>query len=157
MGRKLQTDGQPLSAVIFALLSAVFARLTSILGKIGISNIDSNPGTTVNITICIVSYIFSDIIFCKIIHFVIIIFISKKLSSHNKSKYNYNYNYNYPPLLYPHIIPLNYQRCCQALTHEHMQPHICNNNSGLFPYLFPSLSTFPLYLSFLSAYSSRNK
>lgn len=40
--------------LFFALLSAVFASLTSILGKIGISNIDSNLGTAIRTIVVLI-------------------------------------------------------------------------------------------------------
>lgn len=42
------------SWLIYAILSAVFASLTSILGKIGISGIDSNLGTTIRTSVVLV-------------------------------------------------------------------------------------------------------
>ena len=42
------------SWLIYAVLSAVFASLTAILGKIGISGIDSNLGTAIRITVVLV-------------------------------------------------------------------------------------------------------
>lgn len=40
--------------LIYAVLSAVFASLTAILGKIGIAGIDSNPGTAIRTTVVLV-------------------------------------------------------------------------------------------------------
>lgn len=40
--------------MIYAILSAVFASLTSILGKIGISGIDSNLGTAIRTSVVLV-------------------------------------------------------------------------------------------------------
>ena len=40
--------------LIYAVLSAVFASLTAILGKIGISGIDSNLGTAIRTTVVLV-------------------------------------------------------------------------------------------------------
>lgn len=37
--------------LVYAFLSAIFASLTAILGKIGISNIDSNLGTAIRTTV----------------------------------------------------------------------------------------------------------
>ena len=42
------------SWIIFALLSAVFASLTAILGKIGITDVDSNLGTAIRTTVVLV-------------------------------------------------------------------------------------------------------
>lgn len=42
------------SWLVYALLSAVFASLTSILGKIGIEGIDSNPGTAIRTSVVLV-------------------------------------------------------------------------------------------------------
>lgn len=42
------------SWLIYAVLSAVFASLTAILGKIGISGIDSNLGTAIRTTVVLV-------------------------------------------------------------------------------------------------------
>lgn len=44
-------DKQSKSWLVYAVLSAVFASLTSILGKIGISGIDSNLGTAIRTTV----------------------------------------------------------------------------------------------------------
>lgn len=44
-GGKANTEGK--SWLVYAVLSAVFASLTSILGKIGISGVDSNLGTAI--------------------------------------------------------------------------------------------------------------
>lgn len=46
-----QKDG---SWLIYAILSAVFASLTAILGKIGISGIDSNLGTAIRTTVVLI-------------------------------------------------------------------------------------------------------
>lgn len=46
-----QKDG---SWLIYAVLSAVFASLTAILGKIGISGVDSNLGTAIRTTVVLV-------------------------------------------------------------------------------------------------------
>ena len=46
-----QKDG---SWLIYAVLSAVFASLTAILGKIGISGIDSNLGTAIRTTVVLI-------------------------------------------------------------------------------------------------------
>jgi len=48
------TDKQSKSWLVYAVLSAVFASLTSILGKIGISGIDSNLGTAIRTTVVLV-------------------------------------------------------------------------------------------------------
>ena len=48
---KSKKDG---SWLIYAVLSAVFASLTAILGKIGISGIDSNLGTAIRTTVVLV-------------------------------------------------------------------------------------------------------
>ena len=42
------------SWIIFAFLSAVFASLTAILGKIGITDVDSNLGTAIRTTVVLV-------------------------------------------------------------------------------------------------------
>ncbi len=42
------------SWLIYAVLSAVFASLTSILGKIGIQDIDSNLGTAIRTTVVLI-------------------------------------------------------------------------------------------------------
>lgn len=42
------------SPLFYALLSAIFASLTSILGKVGIQNIDSNLGTAIRTTVVLV-------------------------------------------------------------------------------------------------------
>ena len=49
--RRTAKDG---SWLIYAVLSAVFASLTAILGKIGISGIDSNLGTAIRTTVVLV-------------------------------------------------------------------------------------------------------
>lgn len=46
--------------------------------------LDDCSNTTVNITICIVRNIFSDVVFHKMVHFVIIISISKVFQVQNK-------------------------------------------------------------------------
>lgn len=51
---KPDTDKQGGSWLIYALLSAVFASLTAILGKIGITGIDSNLGTAIRTTVVLV-------------------------------------------------------------------------------------------------------
>lgn len=48
------TDKQGGSWLIYAVLSAVFASLTAILGKIGIEGIDSNLGTAIRTTVVLV-------------------------------------------------------------------------------------------------------
>jgi len=53
-------DGEPLerksgkSWFVFAALSALFASLTSILGKVGIENVESNPGTAIRTGVVLV-------------------------------------------------------------------------------------------------------
>lgn len=53
-------DGEPLerksgkSWFVFAALSALFACLTSILGKVGIENVESNPGTAIRTGVVLV-------------------------------------------------------------------------------------------------------
>lgn len=47
-------DKQSKSWLVYAVLSAVFASLTSILGKIGISGIDSNLGTAIRTSVVLV-------------------------------------------------------------------------------------------------------
>lgn len=51
---KPETDGQGGGWLIYAVLSAVFASLTAILGKIGIMGIDSNLGTAIRTTFVLV-------------------------------------------------------------------------------------------------------
>lgn len=51
---KSDTDGQDGRWLIYAVLSAVFASLTAILGKIGITGIDSNLGTAIRTTVVLV-------------------------------------------------------------------------------------------------------
>ena len=48
---KVDSDKKSNSWFIYAILSAVFASLTSILGKIGIEGIDSNLGTAIRTTV----------------------------------------------------------------------------------------------------------
>ena len=48
--RQKESDGW----LIYAVLSAVFASLTAILGKIGIAGIDSNLGTAIRTTVVLV-------------------------------------------------------------------------------------------------------
>lgn len=50
-GKHMSTDG---SWLLYAVLSAVFASLTAILGKIGISDINSNLGTAIRTTVVLV-------------------------------------------------------------------------------------------------------
>lgn len=54
--KDVETNAQKKSGswVIYAVLSAVFASLTSILGKIGIEGIDSNLGTAIRTTVVLV-------------------------------------------------------------------------------------------------------
>lgn len=54
--KDIETDVQKKSGgwVIYAVLSAVFASLTAILGKIGIAEIDSNLGTAIRTTVVLV-------------------------------------------------------------------------------------------------------
>ena len=51
--KDIETDSGKKSGgwLIYAVLSAVFASLTSILGKIGIEGIDSNLGTAIRTTV----------------------------------------------------------------------------------------------------------
>lgn len=49
--QKQETAKQGKSWLVYAVLSAVFASLTSILGKIGISGIDSNLGTAIRTSV----------------------------------------------------------------------------------------------------------
>lgn len=51
---KTDTDGQGGGWLVYAVLSAVFASLTAILGKIGITGIDSNLGTAIRTTVVLV-------------------------------------------------------------------------------------------------------
>lgn len=54
--KKARTGGAKSRAwLVYAALSAVFAALTSILGKIGIENIESNLGTTVRIAVVLLA------------------------------------------------------------------------------------------------------
>lgn len=53
-GSGQKAAGQNKSWLIFAVLSAVFASLTSILGKIGISGIDSNLGTAIRTIVVLI-------------------------------------------------------------------------------------------------------
>ncbi len=57
MIEKKQTDGEKeikRSWLLYAILSAVFAALTSILGKIGISGVESNLGTMIHTAVVLV-------------------------------------------------------------------------------------------------------
>lgn len=57
MIEKKQTDGEKeikRSWLLYAILSAVFAALTSILGKIGISGVESNLGTMIRTAVVLV-------------------------------------------------------------------------------------------------------
>ena len=57
MTEKKQTDGEKeikRSWLLYAILSAVFAALTSILGKIGISGVESNLGTMIRTAVVLV-------------------------------------------------------------------------------------------------------
>lgn len=56
MNRKedVESNSSDKSWLIYAILSAVFASLTSILGKIGISGIDSNLGTAIHTSVVLV-------------------------------------------------------------------------------------------------------
>lgn len=56
MNRKedVESNTSDKSWLIYAILSAVFASLTSILGKIGISGIDSNLGTAIRTSVVLV-------------------------------------------------------------------------------------------------------
>ena len=51
--KDIKTDSEKKSGgwLIYAVLSALFASLTSILGKIGIEGIDSNLGTAIRTTV----------------------------------------------------------------------------------------------------------
>lgn len=51
---KPDTDGQGSGWLVYAVLSAVFASLTAILGKVGITGIDSNLGTAIRTTVVLV-------------------------------------------------------------------------------------------------------
>lgn len=53
-GVKSDADQQGGGWLIYAILSAVFASLTAILGKIGITGIDSNLGTAIRTTVVLV-------------------------------------------------------------------------------------------------------
>lgn len=54
--KKARTGGAKSRAwLIYALLSAVFAALTSILGKVGIENVESNLGTTVRTAVVLLA------------------------------------------------------------------------------------------------------
>ena len=50
----IDNSGKDGSWLIYAVLSAVFASLTAILGKIGISGVDSNLGTAIRTTVVLV-------------------------------------------------------------------------------------------------------
>lgn len=50
----VESNSSDKSWLMYAILSAVFASLTSILGKIGISGIDSNLGTTIRTSVVLV-------------------------------------------------------------------------------------------------------
>lgn len=54
--KDIETNVQKQSGgwAVYAVLSAVFASLTAILGKIGIAGIDSNPGTAIRTTVVLV-------------------------------------------------------------------------------------------------------
>ncbi|MSS64233.1 EamA family transporter [Velocimicrobium porci] len=52
--KKQQTQNERKGWLAYALLSAVFASLTSILGKIGIENIDSNLGTAIRTIVVLI-------------------------------------------------------------------------------------------------------
>lgn len=56
MIQKKETDGEKTDKrwLLYAILSAVFASLTSIFGKIGVSNIDSNLGTAIRTIVVLV-------------------------------------------------------------------------------------------------------
>lgn len=54
INRKEDANTSDKSWLIYAILSAVFASLTSILGKIGISGIDSNLGTAIRTSVVLV-------------------------------------------------------------------------------------------------------
>lgn len=56
MIQKKETDGEKTDKrwLLYAILSAVFASLTSIFGKIGVSNIDSNLGTAIRTGVVLV-------------------------------------------------------------------------------------------------------
>ena len=54
--KKARTDNKKSRAwLIYALLSAVFAALTSILGKVGIENVESNLGTTIRTAVVLLA------------------------------------------------------------------------------------------------------
>lgn len=52
--KDVESNSSDKSWLIYAILSAVFASLTSILGKIGISGIDSNLGTAIRTSVVLV-------------------------------------------------------------------------------------------------------
>ncbi|MGI6109124.1 MAG: EamA family transporter [Eubacteriaceae bacterium] len=52
--KKTDTEEKSKSWLVYALLSAVFASLTSILGKVGITGIDSNLGTAIRTIVVLV-------------------------------------------------------------------------------------------------------
>lgn len=56
MNRKedVESNSSDKSWLMYAILSAVFASLTSILGKVGISGIDSNLGTAIRTSVVLV-------------------------------------------------------------------------------------------------------
>ena len=54
--KKARTGGaKNLAGLVYAALSAVFAALTSILGKVGIENVESNLGTTVRTAVVLLA------------------------------------------------------------------------------------------------------
>ena len=54
VGSGLQKENQDRSYLIYALLSAVFASLTAILGKVGITGVESNLGTAIRTGVVLV-------------------------------------------------------------------------------------------------------
>lgn len=54
VGSGLQKENQDRSYLIYAVLSAVFASLTAILGKVGITGVESNLGTAIRTGVVLV-------------------------------------------------------------------------------------------------------
>ena len=66
------------------LFSLGFLCLSTLITLLSRKLLDDSSNTTVNITTCIVLNIFSDVLFYKMVHFVIIISISKVFQVQNK-------------------------------------------------------------------------
>ena len=52
--KNIKTTGESIMWLIFALLSAIFAALTSILAKVGIEGVDSNLATAIRTVVVVV-------------------------------------------------------------------------------------------------------